>query len=90
MALRPNPADLYDWEDKDEDLAFSQDTSLPGQLAQQWKARMMAQEAALREIANSRLRRLLALNKSFSCTDVKIGGAVLFFKARSKKSAPLR
>ena len=43
----------------------------------------MAQEAALKEIANSRLRRLLAFTKSFTCADVKIGDAVLFHKAQS-------
>ena len=50
----------------------------------------MAQEAALKEIANSRLRRFSAFNKSSTCADVKIGDAVLFYKARSKKSAPRR
>ena len=51
---------------------------------------MMAQEAALKEIADSRLRRLLAFNRSLTCTDAKIGCAALFYKARSKKSAPRR
>ena len=48
----------------------------------------MAQEAALREIANSWLRRLLALNKSSTCAAVKISDTVLFYNARSKESAP--
>ena len=50
----------------------------------------MAQERALKEKANSRLRRLLALNKSFTYADVKIGDAVLFYKAQNKKSTPRR
>ena len=51
---------------------------------------MMAREAALKEIANSRLRRLLGFNKSITCADVKIGDTVLFYKARRKESAPRR
>ena len=48
----------------------------------------MAQEAALREIAADRLRRSLAFNKSFTCTDVKIGDNVPLYKAQGKESAP--
>ena len=66
----------------------AQGTPLPGQLAQQWKLHMMEQEAALKQIATSRLRRLLARNESFTCTDGKIGGAVLSDKAQSKEGAP--
>ena len=51
---------------------------------------MMARDAALKEIANGRLRRLLAFNKSLTCTDVKTGDAVLFYSAQSKKSGPRR
>ena len=51
---------------------------------------MVAQEAALNEIANSIVRRLPAFNKTFNCTDTKIGDAVLSYKAQSKKSAPRR
>ena len=50
----------------------------------------MAQEAALKEIAGSRLRRFLAFNKSFNCTVSQIGYAVLSYKAHGKKSAPRR
>ena len=82
--------DLCGWEDKDEDLAFAQDTSLSGQFAQQWTLRMRAQEVASKEIANGKLWRLLAFNKPFTCTDVKIGDAALFYKTQSNKSAPRR
>ena len=84
----PNQANLYGWEDKDEDLAFAQDASLLGQFVQQWKLPMVAQAAALKEIASSLPRRLLAFNKSPTCTDVKIGDTVLLYKGRSKKSIP--
>ena len=80
--------DLFGWEDKDEDLAFAQDASAPGQFVQQWRLRAMAPEAALKEIANSKLRRLLAFNKSFNCADIEIGETVLFYMAQSKKGAP--
>ena len=88
MVFGSRPADPYGWKDKGEDLAFAQDTSSSGRFVQQWKLRMMTQKAALKEIANSRLRKLLALNKSSTCTDTQIGDAVLFYKAQSRKSAP--
>ena len=90
MVIGPNPAGVYGWEDKDEDLTFAQDTSKSGQFAQQWKLRIMAQDAASKEIANSRLRKVLAYNESFTRTNVKIGDAVIFYKAQKKKSAQRR
>ena len=67
---------------------FAQDTSISGQFVQQWKLRMKAQEAAMKEIANSKLRRLLAYNKTFECTDIKMGDTVLFYKSPHRKSHP--
>ena len=55
--------DLFGWEGADADLMFAQDTSLAGQFVQQRKLRMRAQEAALQEVAKSKLRRLLPRNK---------------------------
>ena len=81
---------LYGWGGANKDMAFSQDTSLSGQLSQRWKLRKMAQEAALQEIASSRLLRLLAFNESLACTNVKIGERVLCFKAPNKEAAPRR
>ena len=49
---------------------------------------MMAQEAALKEVANSKLRRLPARKKSFKCTDVQIGDAAIFFEATNRKIKP--
>ena len=39
---------------------FAQETSLAGQFVQLWKLRMRAREVALKEVANSKLRRLFA------------------------------
>ena len=69
---------------------FAQDTSISGQFAQQRQLRIRAQGAARKEIANSKLRRLLAYNKTFDCVDVKVGDSVLFYKAPQKKSNPRR
>ena len=85
-----DPVDLYGWEGQDEDLAFAQGTSLSGQLVQQWELRMMAQEAALEEIAASGVRRSLAFKKPCTCTDVEIGDTVLSYEAQRKKSTPRR
>ena len=73
MVFGYNPADLFRRGGDDEDLLFAQDTSLSGQSAQQWKLRIMVQEAASRAVGNSELCRLLARNKSFNCTDVHSG-----------------
>ena len=73
----PNQADPFGWDEKDEDLFFSQDNPVSGRFAQQRKLRMMAQEAALKEVASSKLRRLLAYDRLFNCADVKIGDTAL-------------
>ena len=78
MTFGSNPADLFGKEDDDEGALLSQDTSLSGQVAQQWKRRARAQEAALKEAANSKFRRLLAYNKSFNCAETAIGDPVFF------------
>ena len=49
---------------------------------------MMAQEAALKEVANSKLRLLLAYDKSFDCADVKFGESALRPGAANRKSTP--
>ena len=84
MVFESSQADLFGWEDKDEDLMFAQDTFVAGQFARQWKLRMRAQEAPLKGSANGYLRRVIAYNKSFSCTGVSVGGSVLFRKAQSR------
>ena len=67
-----------------------QHTSISGQFVQRWRLRIRAQKAALKESANSKLRRLLACNKTFDCVDIKVGYSVLFYKAPRKKSNPRR
>ena len=95
MVLGSNPMDPFGWEDQDEDLTFAQDSSLAGQFDQQRKRRMRAQEATLKEIANSELRRLLARNKSLNCADVSVGIQLRFIrhkvgKARRGREGPRR
>ena len=55
LVFGSNPVGPYGWGDQDENLLFEQDSSVSGQFAQQWKLRMMAEEAALKEAANSKL-----------------------------------
>ena len=88
MVFEPNSADLFGWDDTDEDLIFTQDTSLAGQFVQNWKLRMRAQEAALNAVAKSKLRRLLAYSKSFTCPDIALRDSVLFDKATDRRSSP--
>ena len=70
IAVGSNPADNFGWGEEDEDLLYAQDTSLSGQFAAQWKLRMLAQKAALKEIANGKLRRILAFKNSLDSVDV--------------------
>ena len=88
LVFGSNPADLVRWGDHGDDLLCAPDSAVSGQFAQRWKLRMMAQEAALKEVAKSKLRRLLAYNKTFNCADIKVGDSVLFYKAPHRKSQP--
>ena len=88
MEFGCNPVDNFGWGDGDGDLLFAQDTSPSGQSGAQWKPRTMAQEAALRGIAKSKLRRILAFNNSFRSAGARVGDEVLFYEAPSRKSAP--
>ena len=90
VALGGNPADNFGWVGEDEDLLFAQDASLPGQYVAQWKLRAMAQGAALRKIASSKSRRILAFNNSFDIAGVQVGCEVLCYDAPSRKSSPRR
>ena len=72
--------DLYICRGDDSDLDFAQDASVSGQSVQQWQLRPMARESALREIANSNLRRSLSRDTSFVCADVEVGGSVIIHK----------
>ena len=82
-AFRPvfgsNQADPYGRDAQEEDLLFAQDTPVSGHFAQQKELRMMAHEAAPKEAANSKLRRLLAYKKTSNCADIRIGDFVLFY-----------
>ena len=49
---------------------------------------MRARDATLKESARSRLRRLLARNKSFNCADIAAEDFVLFRRAQSRKISP--
>ena len=85
MVFGSNPVDSIGWEGSDEDLMFAQDASPAGQFAQQWKLRMRAEEATSKEIANSKLRRVLARKKTCNCTEIDVGDMALFYKAESEE-----
>ena len=67
-------------EEDDSELAFLQETSAPKRFAQQWKLRAVAQEAIMKEIAKSKLRRLSARKKTW------VGP--LFFTSKSDEKVP--
>ena len=79
LVFGSNPVDLFVRDDKDGDLPSAQDTPLWGQFTNQQKLRMMAQAAALKEVAYSKLRRLLAYDASLNSSDVKIGDPLLLY-----------
>ena len=49
---------------------------------------MVTQGAAMEEVANSKLRRLLAYSTSFICADAQVGESVLFREAPNREGAP--
>ena len=49
MVFGSNPVDMFGWGCGGEDLTFAQDTFLAGQFVQQWRLRVTAQEATLKE-----------------------------------------
>ena len=65
LVFGSNAVDLFGRRDTDEDLLFAQDASSLGLFVRRWKLRMIAREAALKEVANNKLRRLLAHGRSF-------------------------
>ena len=79
LVFGSNTVDPFGRGAQDEDLLFTQGASAPGQLVQHWKLRTTAQEAAMKEVAERSLRRLLAYDKAFRCTDGKIGDSVLCY-----------
>ena len=88
LVFGANPVGLRGWGGRKEDLLFGQDTSGSGKSAQQWKLRVTAREAALKEVADCKLVCLLAHNKTFDSADAKLGDSALFFKAPNRNSHP--
>ena len=72
--------DLFGWEDAGKDLTFAHDTSSAAQFVQQWKLLMRAQEGALEEVANCKLRRPFAKNN--------LGHSALLYETQKSKSLP--
>ena len=66
--------------------SFAQAAAPSGQFAQRRELRVMAQEAALKEITNSKLQRFLANTTASNRADVKVGDSVLFYKAANHKT----
>ena len=83
-----NLVDLYEWDDQDEDLLFATAVSISGQPAPQRELRMMAKEAALKEVGHSKVRRLPAYSGTCDCADVEFGDSALFLTMPNRESHP--
>ena len=81
LVFGSNPVDLFGRDIEGEHLLFAQDTSLAGNLVQQWKLRVMVQEDASGDAANRKLRRLLANKEAFNCTNVKVRDSAASYEA---------
>ena len=90
LVFGSNPGDNFGWGAEDGDFFFAQNTSPPGQFVAQWELRMVAQEAALRTLANSMLRRIRAFNNSFDGAGGRVGDEVFIYEAPPQRSAPRR
>ena len=60
--FRANSAYLFSWQDHGADLYFGQNTPITSHFTLQWELRVMAQEATLEEMAESKLRGILDRN----------------------------
>ena len=88
MAAGANPADVSMWQDNDDELGCVQNAAVSSQFAQQWKLRVMAHEAALEELAASKLRRPLGRNRAFQRAEIEAGNSVYYVKEIGRKSNP--
>ena len=73
MVFGSNPAGLDTWQDDQGDLGSARVKSISCQFAQQWKLRMMVEQAALRGIEKTKLCRLSVRTKSFNCSGLLVG-----------------
>ena len=83
-----NPADLCMRRDDDSDLEFAQNATISGQFPLRWELVATANEAARKEIAESRLRRLLDHNRSLGRAGVLAADAVSHHKMVGRRGAP--
>ena len=74
MVFGSDPAQRYGRGNDAEGLLFAQDAAPSGRFAPQWGDRDMAQEPALTEMANSKLRRLSAQNEIVQRRGCESGG----------------
>ena len=86
LVLGSDPAYLSGLGGKDEDPPLAQGAPPPGQFTQLWGLRMMAQQAASKGAVDAELRRLLARNKPFKCTDMRIGDAAPVYETVTGKA----
>ena len=83
-----DPADWYARQIGDSEMGFAQGASASGQFAQKWGLRLMAQGATQREMANSKLRRLLARKKTLQITEIAMGGSAIFYEQIGRVRVP--
>ena len=69
--------DLYTWREDVDGMDSLPDTSKGCQFVQQWQVQNVAQEAMLKEMANSELQRLLAHKQTFQIAEFKVGASVI-------------
>ena len=79
MAFVSSPEALYSWQDTDADLDFEQHASISSQITPKWKLRVMAREATSREMATSKLRRILDRNRTRERTGLVIGDSMILY-----------
>ena len=89
LVFGSDPAYLNAWEENDRDLDFARDASVSSRLASQWKLRVLAQEAMLKDMDNGQLRRIMHHHQTFNSFGIAIGDAVVFYKQTSRKVSPI-
>ena len=84
MVFGPSPLDLCRWDGRDEDLFSAKDTSPIRTIRTAAETSRGGAETALKDVANSKLRRLAAYHKASNFADFAIGDFVQFYKTANR------
>ena len=87
MFFGANPVDLYMRKGNDDEQACLRQSPGGGQAVQQRGLRILPQEATSKEMADSKLRRPTAYNRTVQRPEIVAGGPIVFYKQIGRESS---